>query len=125
MNNSNCFKVSDLTVMIPGTRKVLIADLNYDFSNGSLLITGPSGVGKSSLFRVLSGLWHPAAGHITKPPDSKLLFLPQVPYMPIMQNNTLMAQMQFPGKVELLTFAEQRQLLDDLKLSHIRHREQN
>jgi len=123
-SDSNCFKVFNLTVMIPGTRKVLISDLTYDFSNGSLLVTGPSGVGKSSLFRVLSGLWDPAAGSIKKPKDSKILFVPQVPYMPIMKNNTLMAQLQFPGNKEgLLTLSEWKQLLDDLNLAHLANRE--
>jgi len=89
VSNGPEFIVSDLTVVVPGTKKVLISDLTYDFSQGSVLIMGPSGVGKSSLFRVLSGLWQPAGGQITKPPDSKIMFIPQVPYMPLMKNNTL------------------------------------
>jgi len=126
MSVRNEFKVSNLTVTVPGTRKMLISDLTYDFSNGSLLIVGPSGVGKSSLFRVLSGLWEPAGGSIIKPPDSNILFLPQVPYMPIIQNNTLLAQIQFPGHElqERLTLADQDKLFGALNLSHLMERNQ-
>lgn len=39
-------------------------DLSLD-SGGALLLLGPNGAGKSSLLRILAGLLHPVAGHLT------------------------------------------------------------
>eukprot|EP00388_Colpodella_angusta_P020059 GDKJ01050058.1.p1 GENE.GDKJ01050058.1~~GDKJ01050058.1.p1 ORF type:complete len:1348 (-),score=367.43 GDKJ01050058.1:221-4150(-) len=48
----------------------------------NIFILGPNGCGKSSLFRVLSGLWPIVAGRIIKPRNPKALFyLPQQPYL--------------------------------------------
>jgi ABC-type protease/lipase transport system fused ATPase/permease subunit len=49
----------------PGHNKPVLADINFDLLPGEVLaVVGPSAAGKSSLAKMLMGLWKPASGSV-------------------------------------------------------------
>ena len=51
----------------PGATTDVLSDLSLDLPIGLTVVTGPSGVGKSTLLELLARLRHPSAGTITAP----------------------------------------------------------
>lgn len=63
---------------------LLVDDLNLVVNKGDrVLITGPNGCGKSSLFRVIRKLWPLTKGTITMPDEKQIYFLTQVNFVPL------------------------------------------
>jgi putative ATP-binding cassette transporter len=76
---------------------VVIGDANTEIARGEhVLIVGPSGSGKSTLFRAIAGLWPWGAGKIILPDRSKMMFMPQRPYLPL---GTLRQVLCYPAPV--------------------------
>ncbi|VTU14329.1 MULTISPECIES: ABC transporter ATP-binding protein/permease [unclassified Variovorax] len=69
-----------LDVALPGGRMLLAGTDLHVAAGDSVLVHGPSGSGKSSLFRSLAGIWPHARGQVAIPADT--MFIPQRPYFP-------------------------------------------
>lgn len=85
-----------VTVTTPETGRNLIVDLSVGVGKGkSMLVTGPDGSGKSSLLRVLTGIWSAGSGKLQRPANGEVMFLDKTPYLPPM---SLREALCFPAK---------------------------
>ena len=58
--------VSNVTYAYPGVAQPVLSDFSCTFAAGAMtVIAGPTGVGKSTLIRLVLGLLHPASGFVT------------------------------------------------------------
>ncbi|CAM9922227.1 unnamed protein product [Ectocarpus fasciculatus] len=115
----------DVPLVTP-TGEVLIEALSFKVEAGmNVLVAGPNGSGKSSLFRVLGGLWPLRGGTLSKPPTSRLFYVPQRPYLAL---GTLRDQVIYPhtrqeAASKGVTDADLLSVLDSVRLGYVLDRE--
>lgn len=83
------------------------------------LVSGPSGSGKSVLFRALSGIWPYGSGRVDHPAQAQLLFLPQKSYLP---TGTLADALCYPSRGSIHRPDALRELLIACRLGALAER---
>ena len=101
--------------------KILLRGLDLRLGPGeSLVITGPSGCGRTTLLRSIARLWPYATGTMLRPDgDRDAMFLSQVPYLPL---GDLRAVLSYPQRECTVDDTELRGALDSVALGHLRDR---
>jgi len=109
--------LSRVEVQSPGGRP-LVKNLDVRLEAGdSLLITGPSGIGKTVLMQGIAGLWPFRTGRVALP-DGPLatMFVPQLPYLPL---GTLRAAVSYPRDEGVVSDRDIQEALVAVALSQL------
>ncbi|XP_003706566.2 ATP binding cassette subfamily D [Megachile rotundata] len=120
----------DVPIVTPNC-EIIVPSLTIHIQPGDhILITGPNGCGKSSLFRIISGLWPVYGGTLVRPSEKfsaqkgrpALFYIPQKPYMTV---GCLRDQILYPSasQTENCSDEELLKLLEEVDLQCLAERE--
>ncbi|EXJ76908.1 ATP-binding cassette, subfamily D (ALD), member 2 [Capronia epimyces CBS 606.96] len=121
IEESENIEFTDVPIVSPNG-DVLVKKLSFRIKPGDhLLIVGPNGCGKSSLFRILGGLWPVYGGRVKKPSFEDIFYIPQRPYL---SRGTLRDQIIYPDtlyefRAKDCSEEELKQILEILEIESV------
>jgi vitamin B12/bleomycin/antimicrobial peptide transport system ATP-binding/permease protein len=106
-------RLDGIEVALPNGKPQVAADGIAFAARDQVLVNGPSGSGKSMLFRAIAGIWPFGKGKVALPARAKTMTLPQRPYLPI---GSLAAAVSYPAAASTFDAARIRGLLEAVGL---------
>jgi putative ATP-binding cassette transporter len=103
---SNAITIEALELDLPTGVPLLSASDVTLGARDQVLVTGPTGSGKSTLFRAIAGIWPFGSGSVTVPPGARRMTLPQRPYFPVGSLEAAVSYPAMPGTFESGRIAE-------------------
>jgi vitamin B12/bleomycin/antimicrobial peptide transport system ATP-binding/permease protein len=111
--------LKDLDIRLPEGSPIVAAPV-FSVSPGErLLIKGPTGCGKSTLFRSIAGIWPFGQGQVHVPENFDALFVPQRPYFPL---GSLRIALSYPSPAGTFPDEVLRAALADVGLLNLAQR---
>ncbi|WP_167101374.1 ABC transporter ATP-binding protein/permease [Mycobacterium sp. DL592] len=115
-NADGTVELRDVRVCRPNG-EILIDGLDLRLEPGeALVITGPSGCGRTTLLRSIARLWPYSSGTVCQPGGAQTMFLSQVPYVPL---GDLRAVLTYPATEGGIPAEQLVAVLDDVALGHL------
>jgi vitamin B12/bleomycin/antimicrobial peptide transport system ATP-binding/permease protein len=92
--DGRAIELDEVDVNLPtGVPLVRVEDIAFPAAERAL-VTGPTGSGKSTLFRAIAGIWPFGVGTVAVPAGARVTMLPQRPYLPV---GSLAAAVSYPA----------------------------
>ncbi|KAK5827188.1 ABC transporter transmembrane region 2-domain-containing protein [Linnemannia elongata] len=119
LSMDSSIRLENVTFSTPAG-ELIVSGFTHRFEAGvNTVIVGPNGSGKTSILRVMGGLWPVSKGQVILPHQYRkdVIFLPQTPYMTY---GTLREQLVYPHK-EMASSVTDADILRVLKLVRLEH----
>lgn len=121
--SSTSIILEQLSILKPIENQPIISNLSVEFkSQNHTLISGPSGMGKSTLFKAIAGSWKYGSGEIQIPDQSQIYFLAQKSTFP---KATLRHILAYPKPADNYSHEQYQQVLEKINMGDLIHQLDN